>query len=77
MTLKTQWLGSFALKGHSFCTTEVRDEIFRSGKRYENESFPNLFEIARVCHPPAIASRNLVKVITFDLNSYKILFSFH
>ena len=37
MTLKTQWLGSFAWKA-IVCTTKVRDETFRNGKRYEDKA---------------------------------------
>ena len=33
-----QWLGSFALK-IIFCTTRVRDETFRNGKRYEDKVY--------------------------------------
>ena len=36
MTLKTQWLGSFTLKGHSLY--QVRDEAFINGKRYEDKA---------------------------------------
>ena len=35
MTLKTQWLGSFAGKA-IVCTTKVRDKTFRNAKRYED-----------------------------------------
>ena len=37
MTLKTQWLGSFAWKA-IVCTTKVSDETFRNGKRYEDKA---------------------------------------
>ena len=37
MTLETQWLGRFASKA-IVCTTKVRDETFRHGKRYEDKA---------------------------------------
>ena len=37
MPLKTQWLGSFAWKV-IVCTTKVRNETFRNGKRYEDKA---------------------------------------
>ena len=37
MTLKTQWLGSFAGKA-IVCTTKVRDKTFRNAKRYEDKA---------------------------------------
>ena len=37
MTLKTQWLGSFAWKAISH-STKVRDETFRNGKIYEDKA---------------------------------------
>ena len=37
MALKTQWLGSFAWK-FIVCTTKVRGETFRNGKRYEDKA---------------------------------------
>ena len=37
MTLKTQWLGSFAWKP-IVCTTKVSDETFKNGKRYEDKA---------------------------------------
>ena len=37
MTLKTQWLGSFAWKDR-VCTTKVRDETFRNEQRYEDKT---------------------------------------
>ena len=41
-----QWLGSLALK-IIFCTTRVRDETFRNGKRYEDkiQSFPSPYKV--------------------------------
>ena len=36
MTLKTQWLGSFAWKV-KVCITKVRDETFRNGEIYEDK----------------------------------------
>ena len=37
MTLKTLWLGNFAWKA-LVCTTKVRDETFRNGKRCEDQA---------------------------------------
>ena len=37
MTLKKQWLGSFAWKV-IVCTTKVIDKTFRNEKRYEDKS---------------------------------------
>ena len=37
MTLKTEWLGSFAWKA-IVCTTKVIDETFRNGKRYDDKA---------------------------------------
>ena len=42
MTLKTQRLGSFA-ENTLVCTTKVRDEPSRNGKRYEDKAY---------CPPP-------------------------
>ena len=41
-----QWLGSLALK-IIFCTTRVRDETFRNGKRYEDkiQSLPSPYKV--------------------------------
>ena len=44
MTLKTQRLGSFA-ENTLVCTTKVRDEPSRNGKRYEDKAY---------CPPPKV-----------------------